>query len=318
MGLSAVGIMDWVEATDKETARREELTTKLIEMDLRWDGSSGSGRGGSSENVATKAALLKKIQARLPEDSKIAPQLVGADLETLELFDKGQTELEGFYSGNDLTYTPEQAEADVTSFYREVVKSGGKVDVEDIYAMLGIDEDMVEEIAYGDKTYGDLARSIAEGKEEVGLAFSFREPVKPLSGSEQASIRDLYIDNLRPAIRAAITDLNRQLANPDSNTDTTALAQRSEELEKALSALDKGDYTLATNFVGPQMAIDIIRTNPRFKPYNYLINKDLDFAGDGELLKEAIRVGLLKAGDNYRSGNKFGTVTEEQVKMAMG
>ena len=49
MGLSAVGIMDWVEANDKETARREELTTKLIEMDLRWGGGSGSGRGGSSD-----------------------------------------------------------------------------------------------------------------------------------------------------------------------------------------------------------------------------------------------------------------------------
>ena len=208
MGLSAVGIMDWVEANDKETARREELTTKLIEMDLRWGGSSGSGRGGSSENVATKAALLKKIQARLPEDSKIAPQLVGADLETLELFDKGQETLRAFYKGNGLDYTPEQAEADVTSFHREVIKTGGKVDVEDIYAMLGIDEDMADEVAYGDKTYGDLARSIAEGKEEVGLAFSFREPVKPLSGSEQEKIRDLFISSLRPTIRAELTTIN--------------------------------------------------------------------------------------------------------------
>ena len=35
MVLSAVGIMDWVDANDKETARRQEVTTKLIEMDLK-------------------------------------------------------------------------------------------------------------------------------------------------------------------------------------------------------------------------------------------------------------------------------------------
>jgi len=314
MGLSAVGIMDWVEANDKETARREELTTKLIEMDLRWGGSSGSGRGGSSENVATKAAVLKKIQARLPEDSKIAPQLVGADLETLELFDKGQTTLEDFYSGNSLPYTPEQAEADVTSFYREVVKSGGKVDVEDIYAMLGIDEDMVDEVAYGDKTYGDLARSIAEGKEEVGLAFSFREPVKPLSGSEQEKIRDLFISNLRPTIRAELTIIN------DKQSEGTATAEdeaRALELDRAMENLDNKDYIAASRIAGPEAAIKLMETNPRYKPYNYLINQNLGFQNKNDIAR-AIKVGLIEKGTRiFYNGSSY-TITEEDVQRAIG
>lgn len=317
MGLSAVGIMDWVEATDKETARREELTTKLIEMDLRWGGSSGSGRGGSSENVATKSALLKKIQARLPEDSKIAPQLVGADLETLELFDKGQEALRAFYKGNGLDYTPEQAEADVTSFHREVIKTGGKVDVEDIYAMLGIDEDMADEVAYGDKTYGDLARSIAEGKEEVGLAFSFREPVKPLSGSEQEKIRDLFISSLRPTIRAELTTINNQLAEADANTDTSQLEARALELNEAIKNLDNNDYIAASRIAGPEAAIKLMETNPRYKPYNYLINQSLGFQNKEDIAR-AIKVGLIEKGTRiFYNGSSY-TITEEDVQRAIG
>ena len=314
MGLSAVGIMDWVEATDKETARREELTTKLIEMDLRWGGSSGSGRGGSSENLATKAAVLKKIQARLPEDSKIAPQLVGADLETLELFDKGQEELRAFYKGNGLDYTPEQAEADVTSFHREVIKSGGKVDVEDIYAMLGIDEDMAEEVAYGDKTYGDLARSIAEGKEEVGLAFSFREPVKPLSGAEQEKIRDLFISNLRPTIRAEISAINDRESEGNARPEDVA---RALELEKALKDLDREDYIAASRIAGPEAAIKLMETNPRYKPYNYLINQNLGFQNKDDIAR-AIKVGLIEKGTRiFYNGSSY-TITEEDVQRAIG
>lgn len=314
MGLSAVGIMDWVEATDKETARREELTTKLIEMDLRWGGSSGSGRGGSSENVATKSALLKKIQARLPEDSKIAPQLVGADLETLELFDKGQETLRAFYKGNGLDYTPEQAEADVTSFHREVIKTGGKVDVEDIYAMLGIDEDMADEVAYGDKTYGDLARSIAEGKEEVGLAFSFREPVKPLSGSEQEKIRDLFISSLRPTIRAEISAINEREAAGNARPEDVA---RGLELEKALKDLDKEDYIAASRIAGPEAAIKLMETNPRYKPYNYMINQNLGFQNKDDIAR-AIKVGLIEKGTRiFYNGSSY-TITEEDVQRAIG
>lgn len=314
MGLSAVGIMDWVEANDKETARREELTTKLIEMDLRWGGGSGSGRGGSSENVATKSALLKKIQARLPEDSKIAPQLVGADLETLELFDKGQEQLRAFYKGNGLDYTPEQAEADVTSFHREVINSGGKVDVEDIYAMLGIDEDMVEEVAYGDKTYGDLARSIAEGKEEVGLAFSFREPVKPLSGSEQENIRDLFISSLRPTIRAEITTINERQASGNATAEDEA---RALELEEALRNLDNDDYIAASRIAGPEAAIKLMETNPRYKPYNYLINQSLGFQNKDDIAR-AIKVGLIEKGTRiFYNGSSY-TITEEDVQRAIG
>jgi hypothetical protein len=314
MALSAVGIMDWVEANDKETARREELTTKLIEMDLRWGGSSGSGRGGSSENVATKSALLKKIQARLPEDSKIAPQLVGADLETLELFDKGQETLRAFYKGNGLDYTPEQAEADVTSFHREVIKTGGKVDVEDIYAMLGIDEDMADEVAYGDKTYGDLARSIAEGKEEVGLAFSFREPVKPLSGSEQEKIRDLFISSLRPTIRAEISAINEREAAGNARPEDVA---RGLELEKALKDLDKEDYIAASRIAGPEAAIKLMETNPRYKPYNYMINQNLGFQNKDDIAR-AIKVGLIEKGTRiFYNGSSY-TITEEDVQRAIG
>ena len=314
MALSAVGIMDWVEANDKETARREELTTKLIEMDLRWGGSSGSGRGGSSGNVATKSALLKKIQARLPEDSKIAPQLVGADLETLELFDKGQETLRAFYKGNGLDYTPEQAEADVTSFHREVIKTGGKVDVEDIYAMLGIDEDMADEVAYGDKTYGDLARSIAEGKEEVGLAFSFREPVKPLSGSEQEKIRDLFISSLRPTIRAELTTINEKQA---AGTATAEDEARALELDRAMNNLDNDDYIAASKIAGPEAAIKLMETNPRYKPYNYLINQSLGFQNK-EDIASAIKVGLIEKGTRiFYNGSSY-TITEEDVQRAIG
>ena len=314
MALSAVGIMDWVEANDKETARREELTTKLIEMDLRWGGSSGSGRGGSSGNVATKSALLKKIQARLPEDSKIAPQLVGADLETLELFDKGQETLRAFYKGNGLDYTPEQAEADVTSFHREVIKTGGKVDVEDIYAMLGIDEDMADEVAYGDKTYGDLARSIAEGKEEVGLAFSFREPVKPLSGSEQEKIRDLFISSLRPTIRAELTTINEKQA---AGTATAEDEARALELDRAMNNLDNDDYIAASRIAGPEAAIKLMETNPRYKPYNYLINQSLGFQNKEDIAR-AIKVGLIEKGTRiFYNGSSY-TITEEDVQRAIG
>jgi hypothetical protein len=313
--LSAVGIMDWANAVDKETARRDELTSKLLEMDLRWGGSSGTGRSGTSENLATKSALLKKIQARLPEDSKIAPQLVGADLETLELFDKGQEKLRDFYKSNGLEYTPEIAEEDVTSFHREVIKTGGKVDVETIFSMLGIDEDMVDDIAYGDKTYGDIARSIAEGKEEVGLAFDFRSPVDPLSGSEQSSIRDLYVSSLRPTISSEITRINNLIAE---NQATPEDEVRVGKLQEALDAMESEnkDYSLAAAIVGPEVAINIIKSNPRFKPYNYLINQNLNFKTK-ENIAEAINVGLIEEGTRiYFNGSSY-TITKEDVKRAI-
>ena len=313
MGLSAVGIMDWVDANDEETARRQEVSTKLIEMDLKYGGSGSSSRGGG-ENLASKAALLKKIQSRLPGDSKIAPQLVGADLETLKLFDQGQEQLKDYYKGNGLDYTPEVAEQDVTSFHREVIKSGGKVDVETIYSMLGIDEDMVDEIAYGDKTYGDLARSIAEGNEQVGLSFDFRSPVEPLSGSEQGNIRDLFISTLRPTIRAELTTINEREANGQASPEDSARAM---ELDRALTNLDNDDYTAASRIAGPEAAIKIMETNPRYKPYNYLINQNLGFS-DKENIARAIRAGLIEKGTRiFYNGSPY-TINEEDVKKAAG
>jgi hypothetical protein len=202
----------------------------------------------------------------------------------------------------------------VTSFHREVIKSGGKVDVETIYSMLGIDDDMVDEIAYGDKTYGDLARSIAEGKEEVGLSFDFRSPVEPLSGSEQEKIRDLFISTLRPTIRAELTTINEKQANNQASPEDEARAM---ELNSALTNLDNEDYTAASRIAGPEAAIKLMETNPRYKPYNYLINQNLGFSNKEDIAR-AIKVGLIEKGTRiFFKGSPY-TINEEDVKKAAG
>ena len=313
--------MDWVNANDEAEARRQEVATKLVELDLRYgSGSSGYGsRGSGSSDTATRDALLKQINARLPEDSKIAPQLVGADLETLEKFDKAQQELAAFYQQNDMPYTPDQAEEDVISFHREVVKSGGKLDVSEIYALLGIDEDMAGEEAFGGKTYEDLARSLAEGKENVGIAFQMREPIKPVTLGEQGELRQLYIEQLKPTLETEMAQINARKAqgNPSEGDEARAI-----ELNRALDALDNEakDYALAARIVGPEAAIKILETNPRMKAYSYLINKNLNFTDDvngNALFKRAIKSGLLSEGDTYFSNGVPGIVTADIIQKAL-
>ena len=312
--------MDWVNANDEAEARRQEIATKLVELDLRYgSGSSGYGSRGSSSDTATRDALLKQINNRLPEDSKIAPQLVGADLETLEKFDKAQQKLAAFYQENDMPYTPDQAEEDVISFHREVIKSGGKLDVPEIYALLGIDEDMAGEEAFGGKTYEDLARSLAEGRENVGIAFQMREPIKPATLGEQGELRQLYIEQLKPAIETEMFQINSRAAQGNSNEGDEA---RANELNKALEALDSEakDYALAARIVGPEAAIKILETNPRMKAYSYLINKNLNFTDDvngNDLFKRAIKSGLLSEGDTYFSNGVPGIVTADIIQKAL-
>tara|TARA_R100001510_G_C7656116_1_gene215769 strand:- start:927 stop:1898 length:972 start_codon:yes stop_codon:yes gene_type:complete len=321
MGISFVGMKDWADAADEAEARRQENAVKLIELDMRYgSGSGGYGRSGTSAtDTATRNALLKQINERLPEDSKVAPQLVDVSLETLEKFDAAQQKLAKFYQENDMIYSPEQAEDDVISIHREVIKSGGKLDEAQIYAILGIDESMAGDEVYGGKTYADIAKSLAEGSETVGLAFQMREPIKPASLGEQSQLRELYIEQLSPTIEAEIAQINARAAqgNPQENDEARAL-----ELNRALDAIssEAKDYSLAARIVGPMAAIRLMETNPRMKAYSYLINKNLNFTDDvngNEMFKRAITSGLLGEGDTYFSNGVPGLVTAEIIEKAL-
>jgi len=309
--ISARGIADWVEATDKEQERMDGLRAKALELKLKYG-------ADADEDLAAKAALMSQIKARLPENSKIVPQLVGADLKTLQAFNEGQVKIQDYYAEEGLPYGPEQAEEDVISFHREVMNSGGKLSQEEILTLLGVDEDMASEIAFGGKTFEDVARSISGGKEDVGIAFQFTSPQKSLSGSEQKALKELYIGNLRPTIAAELQQINADIAGGNAGPEIEA---RAAELERALTGLEAGDYVGAAAIAGPEAAINLMETNPKLRPYNYLVNQRLNFPRTPEgnaLFERAIKSGLLGEGDKYMSNGQMGTVTREQIERIMG
>ncbi len=321
MGISFVGMKDWVDQADAAEARRQENAVKLIELDMRYGGgSSGYGRSGTTAtDTATRNALLKQINDRLPDDSKVAPQLVGADLKTIQDFDAAQQKLAAFYEEQGMIYSPEQAESDVVSLHREVIETGGKLDVEQIYAILGIDESMAKDVVYGGKTYEDIAKSLATSSESVGLAFQMSEPVKPASLGEQSQLKELYIEQLSPTIETEIAQINGRASEGTAKEGDEARAIKLNRALDAISGTAK-DYSLAARIVGPMAAIRLMETNPRMKAYSYLINKNLNFTADVEgsaMLKRAITSGLLSEGDTYFSNGAPGIITAEIIEKAL-
>ncbi len=313
-------MQDWVDSVDKETERRQDLAVKMLDLDLRYGGgrSSTSRTGGSSDqDIADKAAYMAQIKSRLPEDSRIVPQLAGASLETLKKFAEGQDALYNYHLKHNIPYTPQEAEEDVISFHRVVEEVGPTLDTEQIMTTLGITEEMLDEEIRPNVTFRDAIKDITTPSEVVGATFSFAPTGDLLSAAEQQGVKDLYMDQLDDNLAATIGQLNNR-ANTDSAEPGDA--ERIVNLDAAREKLKTGQTASAIQLAGNEavdIAINIMRTNPNFKPYAYLINRNLNFENKDKLA-QAINVGLIVEGTSILFRNGSYTVTQEDILRATG
>lgn len=293
-------MQDWVDSVDKETERRQDLAVKMLDLDLRYGGgrSSTSRTGGSSDqDIADKAAYMAQIKSRLPEDSQIVPQLAGASLETLKKFAAGQDALYDYHLKHNIPYTAQEAEEDVISFHRVVEEVGPTLDTDQIMTTLGITEDMLDEEIRSGVTFRDAIKDITEPRQVVGAAFSFAPTGDLLSAAEQQGVKDLYIDQLDDTLAATIGEINARKLNNDNNVS----AEEQDlvvSLNDAREKLKAGQTAAAIQLSGAvaiDIAIDVMRTNPNFKPYAYLINKNHNYSSQDQV-KRSIEVGLIGDG----------------------
>tara|TARA_R100001440_G_scaffold46620_2_gene66305 strand:+ start:4762 stop:5733 length:972 start_codon:yes stop_codon:yes gene_type:complete len=315
------GVQDWVDSVDKETERRQDMAVKMMELDLAYGGGrsrSRSGTSGSSgQDLADKAAIMSQIKSRLPEDSQIVPQLAGASLETLKKFASGQDALYEYHLKHNIPYTAQEAEEDVISFHRVVEEVGPTLDSDQIMTTLGLTEDMLDEEIRPNVTFRDAIKDLTTPSEVVGATFSFAPTGDLLSAAEQTGIKDLYIDQLDDNLAATIGQLNNR-----ANTDTAEPgdAERIVNLDAARKKLKAGQTSSAIQLAGNEavnIAINIMKTNPNFKSYAYLINRNLNFESKDKLA-QAINVGLIVEGTSILFQNGSYTVTQEDILRATG
>ena len=293
-------MQDWVDSVDKETERRQDLAVKMLDLDLRYGGgrSSTSRTGGSSDqDIADKAAYMAQIKSRLPEDSQIVPQLAGASLETLKKFAAGQDALYDYHLKHNIPYTAQEAEEDVISFHRVVEEIGPTLDTDQIMTTLGITEDMLDEEIRSGVTFRDAIKDITEPRQVIGAAFSFAPTGDLLSAAEQQGVKDLYIDQLDDTLAATIGEINARKLNNDDNisAEEQALVVSLNDAREKLKSGQTASAIQLSGAVAIDIAIDVMRTNPNFKPYAYLINKNHNYSSQDQV-KRSIQVGLIGDG----------------------
>ena len=294
------GVQDWVDSVDKETERRQDMAVKMMELDLAYGGGrsrSRSGTSGSSgQDLADKAAIMSQIKSRLPEDSQIVPQLAGASLETLKKFASGQDALYEYHLKHNIPYTAQEAEEDVISFHRVVEEVGPTLDSDQIMTTLGLTEDMLDEEIRPNVTFRDAIKDLTTPSEVVGATFSFAPTGDLLSAAEQTGIKDLYIDQLDDNLAATIGEINARKVNGNASDEDQQLVVRLDEARKKLKAGQTASAIQESGEVAIEIAINIMRTNPNFKSYSYLINKNHNYSSQDQV-KRSIQVGLIGDGN---------------------
>ena len=315
------GVQDWVDSVDKETERRQDMAVKMMELDLAYGGGRSRSRSGTSgdsgQDLADKAAIMAQIKSRLPEDSQIVPQLAGASLETLKKFASGQDALYEYHLKHNIPYTAQEAEEDVISFHRVVEEVGPTLSSDQIMTTLGLTEDMLDEEIRPNVTFRDAIKDLTTPSEVVGATFSFAPTGDLLSAAEQTGIKDLYIDQLDDNLAATIGEINARKLNGNASDEDQQLVVKLDEARKKLKA---GQTASAIQLAGNEavnIAINIMRTNPNFKPYAYLINRNLNFENKDKLA-QAINVGLIVEGTSILFQNGSYTVTQEDILRATG
>jgi len=323
------GVKDWVDSVDKETERRQDMAVKMMELDLAYGGSGSRSRSGTSgssgQDLADKAAYMSQIKSRLPEDSQIVPQLAGASLETLKKFASGQDALYQYHLKHNIPYTAQEAEEDVISFHRVVEEVGPTLSSDQIMTTLGLTEDMLDEEIRPNVTFRDAIKDFTTPSQVVGATFSFAPTGDLLSAAEQTGVKNLYIDQLKDTIDAELGALNRKIASANSNPEIQVTQEEQDKVIALNSAKENLGGTspstseaikLAGN-TAVNIAIDVMRTNPNFKSYAYLINRNLNFENKDKLA-EAINVGLIVEGSSILFQNSSYTVTQQDILRATG
>tara|TARA_R110001599_G_C12267440_1_gene661024 strand:- start:3511 stop:4491 length:981 start_codon:yes stop_codon:yes gene_type:complete len=325
MRLTNTGLANYVMGADAFNERKQERDDAnkkyFIEMGLKYGNrgiGSGSRIGSSGEGgtSAEKIALLASIQDRLPDDSNLAPQLVGASIQSLKEFEGVLNAGEAHASSTGATWTPQMAEESVEYFKREVIENKSPFDAKELAEMYGIDD--TSKIVYGTTTYADIIQGIVSSSRDVGIAFSPKPLVEPIKVPEQTAFRAQYQSSLQDMLADKKAEVDSRIA-ASTQTDKDTLFVSS--YDQAVKDLNNKSFAGAIKLVGPEAAIQTIQRNPQFKQYRSLINKNLIFSanpvGEG-MFEESIRSGLLDVGDTYTLGNRRGTVTQAQKDTVLG
>lgn len=293
------GVQDWVDSVDKETERRQDMAVKMMELDLAYGGSGSRSRSGTSgssgQDLADKAAYMAQIKSRLPEDSRIVPQLAGASLETLKKFASGQDALYQYHLKHNIPYTAQEAEEDVISFHRVVEEVGPTLSSDQIMTTLGLTEDMLDEEIRPNVTFRSAIEDLTTSSEVVGATFSFSPTADLLSAAEQQGVKDLYIDQLDDNLAATIGEINARKINGNASDEDQQLIVKLDEARTKLKAGQTAAAIQESGEVAISIAINIMKTNPNFKPYAYMINKNHNYSSIDQV-KQSIQVGLIGDG----------------------
>ena len=310
------GVQDWVDSVDKETERRQDMAVKMMELDLAYGGGRSRSRSGTSgdsgQDLADKAAIMAQIKSRLPEDSQIVPQLAGASLETLKKFASGQDALYEYHLKHNIPYTAQEAEEDVISFHRVVEEVGPTLTSDQIMTTLGLTEDMLDEEIRPNVTFRDAIKDLTTPSEVVGATFSFAPTGDLLSAAEQTGIKDLYIDQLDDNLVATIGEINARKINGNASDEDQQLVVKLDEARKKLKAGQTASAIQESGKVAIEIAINIMRTNPNFKSYSYLINKNHNYSSQDQV-KRSIQVGLIGDGDTILVNGVQKRITQSYI-----
>ena len=310
------GVQDWVDSVDKETERRQDMAVKMMELDLAYGGGRSRSRSGTSgdsgQDLADKAAIMAQIKSRLPEDSQIVPQLAGASLETLKKFASGQDALYEYHLKHNIPYTAQEAEEDVISFHRVVEEVGPTLSSDQIMTTLGLTEDMLDEEIRPNVTFRDAIKDFTTPSQVVGATFSFAPTGDLLSAAEQTGIKDLYIDQLDDNLVATIGEINARKINGNASDEDQQLVVKLDEARKKLKAGQTASAIQESGKVAIEIAINIMRTNPNFKSYSYLINKNHNYSSQDQV-KRSIQVGLIGDGDTILVNGVQKRITQSYI-----
>lgn len=309
------GALNVIEDNEEREKERKDRLLTISGTALKSYLENKNNRQSTS---AEKAVLLKQISDLLPEDSAVVSQLSGASVETLTDLSKAIKSNFDSYDEASLTYTPEMLESDL-NLTRVEVENNPDVDLAEFYKNMYelSDADLDSEVA-GGLTLRNLLNEPEQS--DVGLAFRIKKPPASIDPSKQTAFRNLLPDLLAPVISSEKSQVDSQIANAAGDIPSD-LSDRADVLEQAQEALKNKDYTKAIEIAGPELAIQIMETNPSYRQFAFMINSGLSFPdndiGDN-LLTRAIKSGLLKEGDTYMLGTQTKMVTEEMVNLVIG
>ena len=155
---------------------------------------------------------------------------------------------------------------------------------------------MLDEEIRPNVTFRDAIKDFTTPSQVVGATFSFAPTGDLLSAAEQTGIKDLYIDQLDDNLVATIGEINARKINGNASDEDQQLVVKLDEARKKLKAGQTASAIQESGKVAIEIAINIMRTNPNFKSYSYLINKNHNYSSQDQV-KRSIQVGLIGDGN---------------------